>query len=699
MAAALSIPSRSPRHAVPGRDLVIFLAATTIVLTLVINGLTLPLLIRALGAARRRPRRARAARRGDRDRAGRRARARARDGEARAPRRDLEARELARRVPRARLRATRRTPSVATELDRAAGGASGGCCCSALEAERRELYALRDAGTINDETLREIEARIDHAELRRRVGAARARTDDASHAALALLRRHVRSGPLRPPARRRRRAASARRSPKCGWCPPRIRRIARRRARPPQHRLAMLRLALDGSRGLSLDDARDRGGAERVTRSITLARAARRSAGRARWSSSSAPTRSRACRLAPLARAPRSRAHRRRRAARAIRFETALPGRARAAVARAPHVDGPRLLELDAPPAASSRLPIVAARHLGHGDPRGACARGGGDRSRCAVCCPPPFWTYIDPHRLYRHPTGCALTSCRKPPSPPSRTSRRTTSVLDVRKLTSLFDTLDHRQRRFHPPGQGARQPRARQAEGSRRHDPRRRRRGVAANGCSSTAGDIVVHVMQPAVRAYYNLEELWAPPRARRRATAATAALSRDRARRRMKLRSSRSATGCRRGSTPASTNTRGALPREMRARAGRAQAGAARPPAAPSQQILAAKRERIDAACAGATIVALDERGAAWTTARARRPPRRLAQRRPRRRVRHRQRRRARRGLKQKAAALLALSAMTLPHGLVRVLLAEQLYRAASLDRRAIRTIANERAIGTAQ
>ncbi|MGE5667448.1 MAG: ribosome silencing factor, partial [Betaproteobacteria bacterium] len=28
--------------------------------------------------------------------------------------------------------------------------------------------------------------------------------------------------------------------------------------------------------------------------------------------------------------------------------------------------------------------------------------------------------------------------------------------------------------------------------------------------------GDVVVHVMQPAVRAYYNLEELWAPPKAR---------------------------------------------------------------------------------------------------------------------------------------------------------------------------------------
>ena len=31
--------------------------------------------------------------------------------------------------------------------------------------------------------------------------------------------------------------------------------------------------------------------------------------------------------------------------------------------------------------------------------------------------------------------------------------------------------------------------------------------------------GSIVVHIMQPAVRQYYNLEELWAPPpRARRR-------------------------------------------------------------------------------------------------------------------------------------------------------------------------------------
>ncbi|MBI5109563.1 MAG: ribosome silencing factor [Rhodocyclales bacterium] len=35
--------------------------------------------------------------------------------------------------------------------------------------------------------------------------------------------------------------------------------------------------------------------------------------------------------------------------------------------------------------------------------------------------------------------------------------------------------------------------------------------------------GDIVVHVMQPAVRAYYNLEELWkvAPQRARKKVAA----------------------------------------------------------------------------------------------------------------------------------------------------------------------------------
>ncbi len=96
----------------------------------------------------------------------------------------------------------------------------------------------------------------------------------------------------------------------------------------------------------------------------------------------------------------------------------------------------------------------------------------------------------------------------------------------------------------------------------------------------------------------------------------------------------------------------------------------------------MLAAEAKRILTACAGYVRVALDERGAAWTT-------RKLAD-------------RLRSwqdagndvcfvigsadgldaSIKQEASAVLALSALTLPHGLVRVLLAEQLYRAVSMN-----------------
>jgi len=99
------------------------------------------------------------------------------------------------------------------------------------------------------------------------------------------------------------------------------------------------------------------------------------------------------------------------------------------------------------------------------------------------------------------------------------------------------------------------------------------------------------------------------------------------------------------------------------------------------PVAQLLAAEALRIDAACKGARVVALDERGRPWTT-------RTLAERLDR-----------WRGegediafvigsadgldesVRQRAAAVVALSALTLPHGLVRVLVAEQLYRAATL------------------
>jgi 23S rRNA (pseudouridine1915-N3)-methyltransferase len=96
---------------------------------------------------------------------------------------------------------------------------------------------------------------------------------------------------------------------------------------------------------------------------------------------------------------------------------------------------------------------------------------------------------------------------------------------------------------------------------------------------------------------------------------------------------------------------------------------------------QMLAAEAKRIEAACAGYRIVALDERGAAWTT-------RDLAER----------LRSWRVGneaiafvvgsadgldvtLRSQATAVVALSALTLPHGLARILVAEQIYRAATL------------------
>lgn len=99
------------------------------------------------------------------------------------------------------------------------------------------------------------------------------------------------------------------------------------------------------------------------------------------------------------------------------------------------------------------------------------------------------------------------------------------------------------------------------------------------------------------------------------------------------------------------------------------------------PVARLLAAEGARIASACRGTVVVALDERGQPWTTrmladnlARWRDASRDvafvigsadgLAD-----------------SIKRGAQAIVALSAMTLPHGLVRVLVAEQLYRAASI------------------
>ena len=96
---------------------------------------------------------------------------------------------------------------------------------------------------------------------------------------------------------------------------------------------------------------------------------------------------------------------------------------------------------------------------------------------------------------------------------------------------------------------------------------------------------------------------------------------------------------------------------------------------------QLLTAEGARIAAATSGCQVVALDEHGAAWTTAQLATELRRwrdealqvafvigsadgLAP-----------------AIKRGAAAVVALSALTLPHGLARVVLAEQLYRAVSM------------------
>jgi len=98
-------------------------------------------------------------------------------------------------------------------------------------------------------------------------------------------------------------------------------------------------------------------------------------------------------------------------------------------------------------------------------------------------------------------------------------------------------------------------------------------------------------------------------------------------------------------------------------------------------TSQVLAAEAVHIGAVCAGSTVVALDENGAVWTTLD-------LA-----RRIGHWRDEGARvafvigsadglaPSVKSSAVHTLALSGFTLPHGLVRVLLAEQIYRAMSL------------------
>ena len=87
----------------------------------------------------------------------------------------------------------------------------------------------------------------------------------------------------------------------------------------------------------------------------------------------------------------------------------------------------------------------------------------------------------------------------------------RDIAVFDVRRQTSLYDTL------IIASADSNRQVRA--LAGHVRDKLKEAGATIlgvegeqAAEWVLVDAGDIVVHVMQPAIRAYYNLEELWAP-------------------------------------------------------------------------------------------------------------------------------------------------------------------------------------------
>lgn len=92
----------------------------------------------------------------------------------------------------------------------------------------------------------------------------------------------------------------------------------------------------------------------------------------------------------------------------------------------------------------------------------------------------------------------------------------RDIAVLDVRKLTTLYDTL------VIATAESNRQVKA-LAQHVREKLEAAGASIIGVEGEESAewvlvdAGDIVVHIMQPAVRAHYNLEELWAPRKAAR--------------------------------------------------------------------------------------------------------------------------------------------------------------------------------------
>jgi ribosome-associated protein len=89
--------------------------------------------------------------------------------------------------------------------------------------------------------------------------------------------------------------------------------------------------------------------------------------------------------------------------------------------------------------------------------------------------------------------------------------------VLDVKRLTAMFDKV------IIASADSTRQSKAM----ARNLQEKLKAQGAPVQGVEGEQvgewilvdlGAVVVHIMQPAVRQYYNLEELWTPPRSARR-------------------------------------------------------------------------------------------------------------------------------------------------------------------------------------
>ncbi|MFN7086074.1 MAG: ribosome silencing factor [Burkholderiales bacterium] len=102
----------------------------------------------------------------------------------------------------------------------------------------------------------------------------------------------------------------------------------------------------------------------------------------------------------------------------------------------------------------------------------------------------------------------------------------RDITVLDVKKITSLFDKI------IIASADSARQSKALsdnvqeklKALGAKVHGVEGEQTG---EWILIDLGSVIVHIMQPAIRQYYNLEELWSPPARTPRRRASKVAVS----------------------------------------------------------------------------------------------------------------------------------------------------------------------------